>query len=268
MKGTAHPRRVTALAVAFLLVLVPAVPAAGHEASTASRQDVVVRDKLIAEQESLLNVYRCRLGIDTGVVPGGCKDGMPTLEPTEPGVFDGTPTWHDIVVRDDLIANQETILNYHRCRFNIDTHLVLGGCRPLSKGDDYSNSDGTVREVRIDWVIPQGCLASSPRKSIACSWEHTVQLIGPWGTPPFKLYCINVFSRFSFDILKSVLRWEEISGQGQWLGTQNSSCRYYWQTGYDWPTRGWVHHFNFDDFLYKFFVVIDGIKSNELYRPR
>ncbi|MCY3861455.1 MAG: hypothetical protein OXG67_05760 [bacterium] len=36
-------------------------------------QDIAERDRLIAEQESLLNVYRCRFGVDVGVVPGGCS---------------------------------------------------------------------------------------------------------------------------------------------------------------------------------------------------
>ena len=35
------------------------------------------RDKLIASQESLLNVYRCRFDVDTHIVPTGCLAGKP-----------------------------------------------------------------------------------------------------------------------------------------------------------------------------------------------
>lgn len=41
-----------------------------------------VRDVLIAEQEALLNVYRCQHGVDTQLVPGGCPQGSgPPVEP-------------------------------------------------------------------------------------------------------------------------------------------------------------------------------------------
>ncbi|WP_419926281.1 hypothetical protein [Candidatus Poriferisocius sp.] len=36
-------------------------------------EDVVVRDRLIADQEALLNVYRCQFNVDTQVAPGGCR---------------------------------------------------------------------------------------------------------------------------------------------------------------------------------------------------
>ena len=41
---------------------------------------------------------------------------------------DSQPTLEDIAVRDSLIASQESLLNTYRCRFNIDTHAVPGGC--------------------------------------------------------------------------------------------------------------------------------------------
>ena len=45
---------------------VPPYASAAHSAA---------RDSLIAAQESLLNVYRCRFNIDVGQVPGGCSPG-------------------------------------------------------------------------------------------------------------------------------------------------------------------------------------------------
>ena len=40
----------------------------------------------------------------------------------------GGPSLGDISVRDELIAAQESLLNSYRCRFDVDTHIVPGGC--------------------------------------------------------------------------------------------------------------------------------------------
>ena len=40
-----------------------------------------MRDALIAEQENLLNVYRCMFQIDTHAVPGGCQNDQPAQNP-------------------------------------------------------------------------------------------------------------------------------------------------------------------------------------------
>ena len=68
-----------------LLVPVLASPMASAQTTPQSQptlQDVEVRDNLIANQESLLNTYRCQFNIDTQVVPGGCT--TPTEQPTQP----------------------------------------------------------------------------------------------------------------------------------------------------------------------------------------
>ncbi|MCQ3811829.1 MAG: hypothetical protein KTV68_14880 [Acidimicrobiia bacterium] len=39
-----------------------------------TQQDIEVRDRLIADQEALLNVYRCQFDVDTELVPDGCPD--------------------------------------------------------------------------------------------------------------------------------------------------------------------------------------------------
>ena len=97
-------------------------------ASAQTVDDVALRDRLIASQEALLNTYRCRFDIDTETVPGGCTDGAPSQTAEEPAQFTGTPTSADIVARDHLIAAQEALLNTYRCRFDIDTETVPGGC--------------------------------------------------------------------------------------------------------------------------------------------
>ena len=95
-----------------------------------TREDIQLRDNLIAAQETLLNVYRCQFGIDTGAVPGGCTNGYPTQGFSQPAEFVGTPTSEDIAIRDQLIAVQEALLNTYRCRFDfeIDTHITPEGC--------------------------------------------------------------------------------------------------------------------------------------------
>ena len=97
-------------------------------ADTPTRADIAARDYLIAAQEALLNVYRCRFDIDTQTVPGGCVDGAPSQTAEEPPPVADTPTRADIAARDYLIAAQEALLNVYRCRFDIDTQTVPGGC--------------------------------------------------------------------------------------------------------------------------------------------
>ena len=113
------------LSVALAVGAVVALPT-GVSAQTLD--DVALRDGLIASQEALLNVYRCRFDIDTDTVPGGCTDGAPSQPTHEPPLFAGTPTAAEIAARDHLIAAQEALLNVYRCRFDIDIDTVPGGC--------------------------------------------------------------------------------------------------------------------------------------------
>jgi len=105
-----------------IVAIVVVVGAPGASAQTVG--DVAVRDQLIANQENLLNAYRCMFGVDTEVVPGGC----PNPDTVTPGVSPENPTPQDIEVRDGLIQNQEALLNVYRCRFDVDTQIVPGGC--------------------------------------------------------------------------------------------------------------------------------------------
>ncbi|MDE0116662.1 MAG: serine protease [bacterium] len=50
--------------------------------------EVARRDRLILAQEALLNAYRCRFGIDAGMVPGGCTDERPSSLPVDPASCD------------------------------------------------------------------------------------------------------------------------------------------------------------------------------------
>lgn len=110
----------------FGLIMLGAVLAA--PASAVSADGVRQRDALIASQEALLNVYRCRFGIDTGLVPGGCFWGVPVRPAVSPPLFSGHTGATEVADRDVLIASQEALLNVYRCRFGVDTGLVPGGC--------------------------------------------------------------------------------------------------------------------------------------------
>lgn len=134
-------------------------------APTAAAQtlhDIEVRDKLIADQEALLNTYRCMFGVDTQVVPSGCSNSSPALPPQKPGQFSGTPTARDIAVRDQLIADQEALLNIYRCQFDIDTELVPDGCQgattptpaiPENLGPVPPNEEAWSESLRISEFI-------------------------------------------------------------------------------------------------------------------
>ncbi len=113
-----------AFAVVLSLVVAAFVVVGAPGASAQTVGDVEARDQLIANQENLLNTYRCLFGVDTEVVPGGC----PNPDTVTSGVTPANPTRLDIEVRDGLIQSQEALLNTYRCRFDVDTQIVPGGC--------------------------------------------------------------------------------------------------------------------------------------------
>ncbi|MCY4036718.1 MAG: hypothetical protein OXF64_04615 [bacterium] len=51
----------------------------GPFAGPPTQQDLEIRDQLVADQENLLNIYRCMFDVDTEIVPGGCIDGSPAV---------------------------------------------------------------------------------------------------------------------------------------------------------------------------------------------
>ncbi len=115
------------VAITVLTALAPAVDAA--EAQSFTIIEVERRDQLIAAQQALLNVYRCRFEADITLVPGGCFNGAPVSPAAKPSPFDGLPTDEEIAERDRQIAVNRVQLNAYRCFFDIDTRLVPNGCR-------------------------------------------------------------------------------------------------------------------------------------------
>ncbi len=127
-----------------------------------TREDIQLRDNLIAAQETLLNIYRCQFGIDVEAVPGGCSNGYPTQGFSQPAEFYGIPTAEDIAVRDQLVAVQEALLNTYRCRFDfeIDTHITPEGCpgQTLSKPSLHLAIDELVRPEDLEGDPPPGLI--------------------------------------------------------------------------------------------------------------
>lgn len=118
-----------ALVAAMLATCLSTAAAMPAHAQTA--HDVSVRDQLIANQENLLNAYRCMFGVDIHAVKGGCDSPVQIV----PGQAPENPIQSDIDIRDLLIQNQEVLLNVYRCRFDIDTELVADGCGDDSESD-------------------------------------------------------------------------------------------------------------------------------------
>ena len=179
-------RGVAAVAVAVCLI-VPSlgVSAAGaQEASESSAMlhDIELRDLLIANQEALLNTYRCLFDTDTHVVPGGCADGTPGLPAQQPTPFEGMPTSAEVELRDQLISNQEALLNTYRCLFNVDTQIVPGGC--ADDPDPAETTQPSVSTTATIVSIRDGACALTPEQTIAC-WHPRGQAVVPSG--PFAI---------------------------------------------------------------------------------
>ncbi len=135
MPGISLLRTALTAVLALALCCVGAPFGTSAQEQQPTLQDIAARDGLIAAQESLLNAYRCRFDIDTIVVPGGCTNGAPAVASDPAPPFAGPASWSELTRRDQLVLSQESLLNTYRCRFNIDTEVVPGGCtdgRPSS----------------------------------------------------------------------------------------------------------------------------------------
>jgi len=89
------------------------------------RAGIEKHDRLISEQQTLLNAYRCGFGVDTQLVAGGCVDGLPAQRPEGRPLLAGVPGIADAM--EALVSAQEVLLNAYRCQFDSDIELVSGG---------------------------------------------------------------------------------------------------------------------------------------------
>ena len=165
---------VLAVAVVCLAASMLAVPVAGAQAGAPQVEEVEARDRLIADQENLLNAYRCMFNTDTEVVPGGCPD----PDAVSPGAAPPNPTPDDVSVRDGLIQSQEALLNVYRCQYSIDTHVVPGGCADNTPPAEPTPSPSTPIDNTIRYRTALRFMGSdfreyfcapNPDKTIACS---------------------------------------------------------------------------------------------------
>lgn len=146
------------VATAVLATLLTATGAAGAQTITFS--EIERRDQLIAAQQTLINIYRCRFEIDDSQVPGGCYNGSPVEPANQPIPFDGIPTIDEITERDRQISTNRKILSLYRCALNIDVHLVPRGCRDR-------------------WPVPPSMEADPPTAETELSSVEVYEQIGP-----------------------------------------------------------------------------------------
>lgn len=156
------------LALSLIGVLPTAMVGTAAAQGPPSPADIQTRDRLIADQEALLNSYRCRFDIDTQAVPGGCQGGRPARPAAEPVPFGGTPTSNDLAARDKLVSSQEALLNLYRCRFDIDTQAVPGGC--------VGGAPARVQEqINVGTTLPSGRCAHTIASGLygweRCAWD-------------------------------------------------------------------------------------------------
>ena len=132
--------------------------------TTASAQtvhDIEVRDKLIADQQALLDEYRCRFDIDTEAVDGGCTSNRPAIRNRALAPMPESPTTEDIGTRDKKIADLETTLNFYRCMFSIETQEVSGGCADEAVWDTETDD----LQTHGTWTPYEGYLRNHPSLS-------------------------------------------------------------------------------------------------------
>ncbi len=132
--------------LALAVALVGALATAGASAAP-SLSDIQVRDQLIADQEALLDVYRCLFGEEVEQVSGGCTHGAPAESAAAPSPPVGQPAEADISDRDRQIAALEAKLNMFRCKYSVDTQLVpASGCSSGSAAEAANTA--IVEELR------------------------------------------------------------------------------------------------------------------------
>ena len=115
---------------------------------------------------------------------------------TPPSAFTRTPTHQDIAVRDNLIADQESLLNIYRCQFNVDTQIVPGRCLVSPTQTDLADLEsqaeiiGTeaemaqlVNELRLSLGLAP-LSYSIDLANVARNWSLTMRDTGQFVTTP------------------------------------------------------------------------------------
>lgn len=190
------------LVTALFGLMLPGVLMAAP-ASSLTPHDIFLRDSLVADQEALLNVYRCRFDVDTEQVPGGCAFGLPVQAAAIAQSFSGIPDAEALARRDALIVEQEALLNVYRCQFDIDTELVSDGCEMEADVNDHP--------VEAGWHSFEGDRRHQPylgrfwqegAYTQAVGWEH----VPAGAVPDLRVACFTADSSQE-PLLKAYVAW-------------------------------------------------------------
>ena len=175
-----RPSVATAITVCLTAaMLATAGPDSQGAAAQPAASEIQVRDQLIADQENLLNTYRCLFQTDTELVTGGCAN--PTT--IEPGPTPTQPTPADLEVRDRLIADQEALLNVYRCQFDIDTQLVPEGCARQTDNENTTLGPRPINKQALDTyaniieTLILECKATGDWDDLRCGQRNYVETI-------------------------------------------------------------------------------------------
>ena len=148
-----------------------------HEfAGTPTQSEIDSRDQLIADQEALLNVYRCLFNVDTQIVPGGCVDGKPSGEQANESTDDSTT---DGSATDETADDEATV---------VVTPEVLSPWEELVYGEDPGRLIAFADVVRAyslgtdSWVV-WSC--DTPEGEWEVPTEETAERLENWAQPYF-----------------------------------------------------------------------------------
>ena len=114
-------------------------------------QQLNQRNELIANQEALLNVYRCLFNIDTQIVPDGCTDEKPAEGPDDDMTPEVLSPWEQLVYGDDparLIAFADVVRSY---TLGTDSWLVWSCDTP---DGEWEFSPAELAERLEAWAQP------------------------------------------------------------------------------------------------------------------
>ena len=251
--------RFVVLAIALLSVALTMAPSAAVASETSpTAQDMSKRDTLIANQENLLNTYRCMFSIDLEAVKGGCTNGKPTRTIPDPGPYIGNLTQEGLALRDILINNQEILLNTYRCQQNIDTEIVPRGCAAFQSSQivptivygtpgsvwspdstriasfrSIANVDGTQRIDIHSVRIGGNCsITWSPDgTAVALRTYDGLEIVDPDGTDLAELN-ISECSMYSWSPDSTRILYRTYDG-GLWVVTANGADKFYLGSGLD-----------------------------------
>lgn len=143
-------KKLITIALTLALLVGPA-PIQAHEGGPTA-EDLAVRDQLIANQEALLNVYRCMFHIDTEVVPGGCGTSATTTIPT--GIYAYDHYWGQA----DYFGDRSYFVDIRNVPDDVyacKVHLLKNGRRTGKWGIEVVSNGRAVVEVHdadsVDW---------------------------------------------------------------------------------------------------------------------